>query len=329
MTKRFTSLRQAFGRRLLSLCLVSLAMAALPAPGLAQDEPDPSHLQLASIGAAVAPLDAPAPVFSKRADWAMPIASVTKLMTALVALESEADPEEWLTVEERHFPPANNAFSRIRTGSQAQRKDLLQVAVMSSENYAAYLLARHHPEGYDAFIRAMNEKAESLGMTQTHFVDSSGLSESNVSTASDLLKLVQAAHANTTLRELSQGGRHTVHFRNPDYSLYFGNTNPLVHSSRWEVSLTKTGYLNEAGRCLVMVADIDGQATAIVLLNSFGTRTPLGDAGRIRRWLTTGQGGSVASAAVRYEKDTVRALQERMQERIAEAKPETVQASAQ
>lgn len=312
MTKRLTALRRTSLYRRFGRYLAGTVLAALAAPSLAQSEPDPSGLQLASIGAAVAPVDAQAPVYAKREDWIMPIASVTKLMTALVVLESGADLDEWLTVERRHFPAANNAFSRIRPGSEARRRDLLQIAVMSSENYAAYLLARHHPDGYDAFINAMNEKASALGMTKTHFVDSSGLSESNVSTASDLLKLAQAAYANSTLRELSGDGRHTVHFRNPEYSLYYGNTNPLVHSSRWNVALTKTGYLNEAGRCLVMVADIEGEPTAIVLLNSFGTRTPLGDAGRVRRWLETGQGGSVASAAVRYEEETVRKWQKQM-----------------
>jgi len=182
------------------------------------------------------------------------------------------------------------------------------VALMSSENYAAYLLARHHPQGYDAFIEAMNVKASALGMTQTRFVDSSGLSDDNVSTAADLLKLARAAYAQDTLRELSTDGRHSVRFRKPGYSLHFGNTNPLVHSARWDVGLTKTGYLEAAGRCLLMVADIEGEPTAIVLLNSFGTRTPLGDAGRIRRWLTTGHSGSVAQAAVRYEQQTVREL---------------------
>jgi len=274
--------------------------------------PDPSSLQLASIGAAVAPLGEEQPLYGKRADWVMPIASLTKVMTALVVLESDAPLDEWLTVEERHFPPPANAFSRIRPESAATREDFLRIAMISSENYAAYLLARHHPEGYDAFVEAMNAKAKALGMTQTRFVDSTGLSGENVSTANDLLKLAHAAHANEVLRELSVAGRHSVRFRNPGYTLHFGNTNSLVHHSRWDLELTKTGYLNAAGRCLMMVANIDGQPTAVVLLNSFGTRTPLGDSGRIRRWLETGEGGSVAQAAIRYEQETVQALQEQL-----------------
>ena len=270
---------------------------------------DPARLQLASVSAAVATLDSGELVYGKRADWVMPIASITKLMTALVVLESGAPLDEWLRVEERHFPAAANAFSRIRPGSEARRGDLLRIALMSSENYAAYLLARHHPEGYDAFIEAMNRKALALGMTQTRFVDSSGLSHENVASAEDLVKLARAAYALPTLRKYSTGGRYSVHFRQPGYTLYYGNTNPLVHSSRWQVDLTKTGYLTEAGRCLLMVTEIDGEPVAMALLNSFGTRTPLGDAGRIRRWLQTGHGGTVAKAAQRYEQDFVQQRQ--------------------
>lgn len=301
--------------RLWSRLRSCLLMGALFATGAgAEPPPDPSALKLASVAAAVAPAAEGEPLFSKRGDWVLPIASLTKLMTALVVLESEADMDQWLTVEERHFPPAANAFSRLRPGSQARRRDLLHIAVMSSENYAAYLLARHHPGGYDAFVQAMNDKAEALGMSRSRFVDSSGLSEENVSTANDLLKLVRATYADETLRAMSAAGRHTVRFRNPGYSLYFGNTNPLVHSGRWQVGLTKTGYLDAAGRCLVMVAEVEGEPTAMVLLNSFGTRTPLGDVGRVRRWLNTGSSGSVAGAALRYERETAEALRQPMAE---------------
>ena len=294
----------AFLTSLWLVLLLPLAQADTVAPLF-----DPAQLQLASVSVAVAPLDSSELVYDKRADWVMPIASITKVMTALVVLESGAPLDEWLQVEERHFPAAANAFSRIRIGSEARRGDLLRIALMSSENYAAYLLARHHPEGYDAFIAAMNDKAQALGMTQTQFVDSSGLSHENVASAGDLVKLVQAAYALPTLREYSTDGYHTVHFRKPGYSLNYGNTNPLVHSSRWQVDLTKTGYLTEAGRCLVMVVDVDGQPMAMALLNAFGTRTPLGDASRIRRWLQTGEGGSVAQAARRYEQEYVQQRQ--------------------
>ncbi|WP_339897299.1 D-alanyl-D-alanine endopeptidase [uncultured Gilvimarinus sp.] len=291
--------------------LVAVVWALLASVGV-WAAPSPETLKLASVSAYVAPLQASEPSFSKRADWVMPIASVTKVMTALVVLDSGASLSERLTVEKRHKPAAANAYSRIRPGSKAKRGDLLTIALMSSENYAAYLLARHHPDGYDAFIAAMNAKAKALGMRHTHFVDPSGLSEDNVSTAADLSKMLKAAFAYPEVREASTGAKHDVWFTHPGYSLYYANTNPLVRSSRWDVLLSKTGYLTNAGRCLVMVVDVAGEPTAMVMLDSFGKRTPLGDAGRIRRWLTSGDGGSVVASASRYEQEKAQALAAQM-----------------
>lgn len=267
-----------------------------------------SELELASVSAKVAPLSGGSVAYSKRADWVMPIASVTKVMTAMVVLDSKASLDERVSVENRHFPAAANAYSRIRPGSAARRGDLLDIALMSSENYAAYLLAWHHPGGYDAFIAAMNAKARELGMTDTRFVDSSGLSSDNVSTANDLLKMLQAAYQYPRIREASTSAKKDVWFTQPGYSLYYGNTNPLVRSSRWEVELSKTGYLSDAGRCLVMVTEIEGEPMAMVFLNSFGKRTPLGDAGRAKRWITDGTVSRIAAAAKRYEQDTAETL---------------------
>lgn len=275
-----------------------LSMGPVYASGL-----DESSLQLASVSAAVARLGSDEPELLKRGDWVMPIASITKVMTALVVIESGADLDAWLPVVPRATPAAANAYSRIRLESEATRRDFLHLALMSSENRAAYLLARHHPEGYDAFIDAMNAKAQELGMSNTHFVDSTGLSSSNVSTARDLIKLVNAAYKHPLIRDLSINPGKWVQFRGPRYGLQYGNTNPLVRSSRWNVSLSKTGYLDAAGRCLVMVAEMDGEPRVVVLLDSLGTRTPLGDAGRIRRWLETGTGGSVAVGALNYERE--------------------------
>lgn len=273
-------------------------MGAVQASGL-----DDSALQLASVSAAVARLGSDEPELLKRGDWIMPIASITKVMTALVVVESGADLDAWLPVVPRATPAAANAYSRIRLESEATRRDFLHLALMSSENRAAYLLARHHPEGYEAFIDAMNAKAQALGMTNTHFVDSTGLSSANVSTARDLIKLVNAAFEHELIRDLSTSPGKWVQFRGPRYGLQYGNTNPLVRSSRWEVGLSKTGYLDAAGRCLVMVVDMDGAPRVVVLLDSLGTRTPLGDAGRIRRWLETGSGGNVAVGALNYERE--------------------------
>ncbi|TVP81072.1 D-alanyl-D-alanine endopeptidase [Thioalkalivibrio sp.] len=286
--------------------LVTLAVSA--AAGPVTPAPNAANLQLASVHAAVAPLQSSAPLFEKFADSPAPIASVTKLMTAMVVLDSGAPMDAWLQIVQRSDDPPKNAFSRMRVGSEARRSDLLRITLMSSENLASYVLAQNHPGGLDAFIAAMNDKARALGMTQTRFVDPSGLWPENVASASDLVKMVEAAYAYPEIREMSTGSQHRVHFRGPRYSLDYGNTNALVSSSRWDVHLSKTGYLNEAGRCLVMVADVGNGPLVMVLLDSLGTRTPLGDAGRIRRWLETGNGGAVAGAALDYERGRIAAL---------------------
>ncbi len=276
-----------------------------------------SPLQLASISAAVAPLGSNEMEYAKRDDWILPIASLTKLMTALVVMDSKQSLDEWLPVLERDYEAPANAYSRIRLGSQATRRTLLHIALMSSENRAAYLLARHHTDGYAAFIDAMNAKAAQLGMKNTRFVDSSGLSEDNVSTARDLVKLVNAAYRHSEIRELSVSPGQWITFRQPRYGLQYGNTNPLVHSSRWDVSLSKTGYLTIAGRCLVMVTNIADRAYVVVLLDSLGTRTPLGDAGRIRRWIETGNGGSIAGAALNYEREKAALIREKNDQTVS------------
>jgi len=263
---------------------------------------DSSALNLASVHAAIAPLGSDTVIFSKHADKVVPIASITKLMTAMIVLDSDQSLDEWVEISKRHKPAATNAYSRIRVGSEAKRHDLLRMALMSSENLASYQLARHYPGGYDAFIAAMNEKARALGMHNTRFVDSTGLSSDNRSTASDLLKLVSAAYQYSEIRKLSTVGNYDVNFRKPRYTLAYGNTNPLVRSERWDVGMSKTGFLNAAGRCLVMVARIDGELVAMVFLDSLGRMSPIGDAGRVRRWIETGTGGDVTSEALAYER---------------------------
>lgn len=290
-------------RALLTLPLL-LASGTLPAEDAAPPTPappDPAALELASVNAAIADLDSGQVLYRKNADRVVPVASITKVMTALVVLESGADLDEWLTVVERERAAPNNAYTRLRRGSQARRGDLLRIALMSSENHAAYVLARHHPGGLSAFVQAMNDRAQVLGMERTRFVDPSGLSERNRSSADDLLKLVAAAAANPTIRRFTDTPRHTVQFRWPRYRLRYGNTNILAYRRHWDLDLSKTGYLDEAGRCLVMVTGIEGRQVAMVLLDSFGRRTPIGDAGRVRRWLETGEGGAIAAAARRYE----------------------------
>lgn len=275
--------------------------AALTAPCVFAEGLPKQDLALASVSALAADIDSNEILVAKHPDAVLPIASVTKLMTAMVVLDSGASLDAWLPIEGWDTKLAKNAYSRIRLASEARRKDLLRVALMSSENRAAYNVAVHHPGGIEAFVEAMNQKALSLGMTATHFVDPTGLSPDNRSTAHDLLRMLTAAHDYDFIRESTTTRQHSIQFRAPRYRLGYGNTNPLTGSSRWNVSLTKTGYLTESGRCLVMVVEMNGKNVAMVLLNSFGTRSPLGDAGRIRRWLETGTQSPVASAARDYE----------------------------
>ena len=286
-------IRTAIVLALTVLCLMSVS------PAMAIER---SELQLASVNAAVAYADGDGLVYGKNADRRVPIASITKLMTALVVMESGEPLTEWLDFRERHVPAPANAYTRIRVSSELRRSDVLRIALMSSENFAAHTLARHHPGGYDAFIEAMNAKAVELGMLKTTFVDPTGLSVDNRSTAADLVRLVRAASQYPQIREYSTTRYFTAQFRQPRYRLAFGNTNVLVHRDSWGVGISKTGYLSEAGRCLVMLFELDGKPLVTVLLDSLGTRSPMGDAGRIKRWLTTGAGGSVAAAARAYER---------------------------
>lgn len=256
---------------------------------------------LASVNAAAAYVDGDGLLLAKNADREVPIASVTKLMAALVVLESGEPLDEWLEFYPRHIPAPANAYTRIRVGSEMRRGDMLRIALMSSENYAAYTLARHHPGGYEAFVAAMNDQARALGMAHTRFVDPTGLSTANRSSAADLVRLAIAANRHEEIGTYSTTGYFTGRFRQPRYSLSFGNTNVLVHRDSWGVALSKTGYLEEAGRCLVMVSEMGGREVVTVLLDSLGTRSPMGDAGRIKRWLATGDRGRVAPAAQAYE----------------------------
>lgn len=262
--------------------------------------PDTADIRLASVNAVIAELDTDTRLYAKNADRVVPIASITKLMTAIVVLDSGEPLDEWLTIVERERQPPNNGYSRMRPGSELQRGELLRLALMASENAAAYVLARHHPGGLEAFVNAMNDTARALGMARTRFVDPSGLSVDNRSTAADVLRMLRAAADYERIREFTRTRSHVARFRGPRYTLGYGNTNVLVHRDNWDIGLSKTGYLDEAGRCLAMLTTIDGREVGMVLLDSFGKRTPVGDAGRIRQWITTGSSGSVAEAALDY-----------------------------
>lgn len=267
----------------------------------ASESAAPASVQLGAVKAAIVELDSGEMLFSKHSDWVTPIASITKLMTALVVMQSGQDLNEWIEIPKPDRETRKNAYSRIRVGSQLQRGNVLRLALMSSENLAAYTLAARYPGGVDAFVAQMNTTARKLGMTQTRFVDASGLSSGNVSTAADLVKLIAAVSEYDKVREYSTTPRYTAHFRKPRYSLGYGNTNRLVHRSSWDIELSKTGYITEAGRCLVLLSKLEGRDVAMVFLDAFGKLTPLGDAGRVKRWITTGDSGRIAGAALRYE----------------------------
>lgn len=260
-----------------------------------------SSLQLGAVKAAIVELENGNTLYAKHSDWVTPIASITKLMTALVVMKSGLDLNERLEIPTPDRDTQKNAYSRIRIGSTLKRGDLLRLALMSSENLAAYTLAERYPGGKSAFVAKMNQTAQNLGMKNTRFVDSSGLSTQNVSTAADLVKLISAVAKYDTIREYSTTTRYTANFKSPRYSLSYGNTNLLVHRDSWNIELSKTGYLTEAGRCLVLLSTFEGREVAMVFLDAFGKRTPQGDAGRVKRWITTGNGGTIAGAARQYE----------------------------
>ena len=214
---------------------------------------------------------------------AVPIASITKLMTALVVLEAGQPLEEMLTITREDVRGTAGGVSRLAPGAKLSRGDMLHLALMSSENRSAHALCRNYPEGTAACVRAMNAKAGQLGMTKTRFVEPTGLSSDNVASPEDLARLVLAAAEYPTIRAYSTDSAHTVQVARQQ--LEYRNTNLLVDNPGWQVSVQKTGYISEAGRCLVMQAVIDGREVVIVLLNSWGRLTRIADAKRIRSWI--------------------------------------------
>lgn len=222
-------------------------------------------------------------LFEKNANIALPIASITKLMTGLVVVQAQQDMHEILAVTDEDVDQEKHTSSRLRVGAHMSRGDLLHIALMSSENRAASALGRNYPGGITAFVAAMNTKAKQLGMNDTRYVDSSGLSSRNVASARDLAKLAMVAHSEPLLREYSTDPNYEVDAGGQ--IMHYRNTNHLVSSPDWEIGLQKTGFINEAGRCLVMQAMIQGRAVIMVFLDSKGKQSRTADAGRMRRWL--------------------------------------------
>lgn len=222
-------------------------------------------------------------LFEKNSSVALPIASITKLMTGLVVVKAQQDMDEVLTVTDADVDRLKYSSSRLRVGTKLKRRDMLHIALMSSENRAAAALGRNYPGGITAFVEAMNAEARELGMNDTHYVDSSGLSSSNVSSARDLAKLVKVAHEEPLLRQYTTDPGSSVAANGRLMS--FHNTNYLVAMPDWNIGLQKTGFINEAGRCLVMQAFIQGRNVIMVLLDSKGKMSRTADAGRVRHWL--------------------------------------------
>ena len=220
---------------------------------------------------------------AKNADAVVPVASLTKLMTALVVLEAGQDLEEELAITREDLDTYKRTPSRIPFGARLRRGDLLLLALMASENRASLALSRHYPGGRAAFVAQMNATAARLGMNHTRFTDAAGLSASNRSTAHDLRLLLAAANAQPLIQDYSTRASHTV--RVGRQRLRFISSNRLVRGSRWDIALQKTGYTNEAGRCLVMQATVDGRRLAMIFLNSVGKLTRYGDAARVRQGL--------------------------------------------
>jgi D-alanyl-D-alanine endopeptidase (penicillin-binding protein 7) len=228
-------------------------------------------------------------LYAKNTDAVMPIASITKLMTAMVILDSGLSLDEPVTITRQDVDKLKGTKSRLRLGLTLPRREMLRLALMASENRAAATLARSYPGGTRAFVQAMNLKGRQLGMRDTRFVDATGLNPNNVSTALDLALLVNAGYHYPLIRDYSTTDSVRLAFRGSrkTRALAFRNSNSLVRSGQWEIGLQKTGYISEAGRCLVMQARISAKPVIIVLLDSWGKFTRVGDANRIKRWVET------------------------------------------
>ncbi|WP_423228719.1 D-alanyl-D-alanine endopeptidase [Pseudaquabacterium rugosum] len=287
----------ALRRAAVAAPVVAAAAVAVPTLSFGQQQglhnnPDP--LDLRSSVALVIDQDTNEVLFAKNANAVLPIASITKLMTALVVTEARQSLDEVLTITSDDIDTEKNSRSRLNPGTQLSRGEMLHLALMSSENRAANALGRHYPGGLSAFVQAMNRKAAQLGMRDTHYVEPTGLSSRNQSSARDLAVLVKEAHRFPLLRELSTSPEAQVEIGHR--TMAFHNTNGLVRSPNWEIGLQKTGYISEAGRCLVMQAQLAGRKLIMVLLDSAGKYSRMGDAERIRRWLD-GSSASLNAAA--------------------------------
>ncbi len=286
---KFPGIRSCLFATALSGSVLAFGMPLpLQAAGLASKTKVAAHPSLKSNAVLVMDQASGEVLYGKNTQAIVPIASISKLMTAMVVLDANLEPEEPITVTNDDVDWLRGSSSRLRVGAMLTRDQLLRLALMASENRAASALSRSYPGGRPAFIAAMNDKARLLGLSGTHFSDPTGLSSANVSTAEDLALMVAAAHTYPKIREYTttagldmQVGKRTIAFH---------NTNRLVANPSWDIGLSKTGFINEAGRCLVMQAEFAGRAVIIVLLDSWGKYSRLADASRIRQWIEAAAG---------------------------------------
>ncbi|MBL0086039.1 MAG: peptidase S11 [Ideonella sp.] len=283
-------------RRGKGLVAVRHVQPAVPSFGQLQGlHVDGDPLELRSSVALVVDQDTSEVLFSKNSNAVLPIASITKLMTGLVVLEAGQSMTDPITITQEDVDTEKGSRSRLAVGTQLTRGEMMHLALMASENRAAHALGRYYSGGVAAVVEAMNRKAAQLGMKDTRYAEPTGLSSRNQSSASDLARLVMEAHKQPMLRDLSTSqemqvpvGHRVVQFR---------NTNGLVRDPQWEIGLQKTGYISEAGRCLVMQAKFAGRKLIMVLLDSAGRYSRIGDAERIRRWLNASPRGEIRRSA--------------------------------
>ena len=250
--------------------------------------------KLRSFAALVIELDKGQALLAKNTDLVMPIASITKLMTAMVTLDAGLPLDETMVVEKADVDHLKGTRSKMKVGTTLTRGEMLKLALMASENRAAAALARTYPGGPDGFVEAMNRKAAELGMHDTRFVDATGLSPGNVSTAQNLARLVHAGYRYPLIREFTTTESYQVAYnssRRYKHFIAFRNSNSLVRNKTWDIGLSKTGYISEAGRCLVMQATISAKPVIIVLLDSWGKFSRVADAQRIKHWIEMQLGG--------------------------------------
>lgn len=256
-------------------------------------------LDLKSSVAFVVDQDTHEVLLTKNAQAVLPIASLTKLMTSLIVVEAGQPLDEVLTITQDDVDTEKGSGSRLSVGTQLTRGEMLHLALMSSENRAAHALGRHYPGGLDAFVSAMNAKASLLGMHDTRYVEPTGLSSRNQSSARDLAALVGTAHGYPLIRELSTSPEHQVAVGKR--LLQYRNTNGLVFNTEWAIGLQKTGYIAEAGRCLVMQAQLAGRKLIMVFLDSAGKYSRIGDAERVRHWLESLPAGMPVAVPLQLE----------------------------